>query len=177
MIRRILAGALLVGAVAFVAAAADESAAGENKVHKSDAEWQRTLTPEQYQVMRCSATEPPFTGKYWNHHAEGVYTCAGCGADLFASRSKYDSGSGWPSYFAPVDDDAVGQKKDLSLGMMRIEIVCDNCGAHLGHVFEDGPRPTGLRYCVNSASLLFVSDEELADREPAADDQDNHEGE
>lgn len=128
----------------------------DGKVRRSDDEWKRILSPEQYQVMRCSATERPFTGKYWNHKQEGTYVCAGCGAELFSSDTKYDSGSGWPSYFAPVAKDAVGELKDISLGMVRTEIICSRCEAHLGHVFRDGPRPTGLRYCVNSASLDFV---------------------
>lgn len=134
-----------------------DSKVSDEKVEKSDAEWQQILTPEQYQVMRCSATEAPFSGKYYKHKADGTYVCAGCGAELFASKTKYESGSGWPSYWAPVDKKAVRQKKDISMGMMRIEILCNACDAHLGHVFEDGPRPTGLRYCVNSASLGFVS--------------------
>lgn len=177
MIRNILAGVLLTGVLAFSAAQADEPDPGEKKVQKSDAEWERILTPEQYKVMRCSATERPFTGKYWNHKAEGVYTCAGCGADLFGSNTKFESGSGWPSYFAPVDDRAVRQKKDLSLGMVRIEILCNNCDAHLGHIFEDGPRPTGLRYCVNSASLLFVSEEEMAGHDGETDGKASDKGE
>lgn len=146
-------------AVVPAARAGDEArpAAKENgKVRRSDDEWKRILSPEQYQVMRCSATERPFTGKYWNHKQEGTYVCAGCGAELFSSDTKYDSGSGWPSYFAPVAKDAVGELKDISLGMVRTEIICSRCEAHLGHVFRDGPRPTGLRYCVNSASLDFV---------------------
>ncbi len=128
---------------------------GSEAVKKTDKQWEKDLSPDQYRVLRCSATEAPFSGKYWNHHAEGIYVCAGCGAPLFSSASKFESGSGWPSYFQPVNDAAIREKLDGSLGMARIEILCAKCGGHLGHVFHDGPRPTGLRYCVNSAALDF----------------------
>jgi peptide-methionine (R)-S-oxide reductase len=130
------------------------------KVLKTEEEWKAELTEQQYQVTRCSGTERPFTGNYWNHHQDGTYTCVGCGQELFSSDTKYDSGSGWPSYYKPVDADAVDEIKDISYGVVRTEIVCSRCEAHLGHVFPDGPRPTGQRFCINSASLDFVKQDQ-----------------
>ena len=123
---------------------------------RSDDDWREALTPEQYAVCRCSATEPAFTGKYWNHKQTGTYTCVACGAPLFASGAKYDSGTGWPSYSAPVGGEAVTEHEDLSHGMRRVEVRCARCESHLGHLFPDGPKPTGLRYCINSAALDFA---------------------
>ncbi|MEQ1886779.1 MAG: peptide-methionine (R)-S-oxide reductase MsrB [Bryobacteraceae bacterium] len=126
------------------------------KMKKSEAEWQKELTAEQYYVTRQKGTEPAFTGKYWDNHEEGVYSCACCGTPLFDSSTKYDSGTGWPSFYAPVDAQHVATEEDTTHGMRRVEALCAKCDAHLGHVFPDGPRPTGVRFCMNSASLSFT---------------------
>ncbi|MHA2283999.1 MAG: peptide-methionine (R)-S-oxide reductase MsrB [Promethearchaeota archaeon] len=128
----------------------------ESKLSKD--KWKKRLTKEQYHVLREKGTEPAFTGKYWNNHEKGIYKCAGCGAPLFSSEEKFDSGTGWPSFDKPYDVANVEEKLDTSYGMKRTEVLCSNCGGHLGHVFDDGPNPTGCRYCINSISLDFQSD-------------------
>ena len=129
------------------------------KVQKSDAEWRQQLSPEQYHVLREKGTERPFTGEYAHSKQQGTYVCAGCGSPLFRSDEKFESGTGWPSFWAPIAEDHVATETDTTYGMVRTEVECAECGGHLGHVFPDGPKPTGLRYCINSAALKLDADQ------------------
>ena len=127
-------------------------------IEKSETDWRKELSPQQYRILREKGTEPPFTGKYWNEHADGIYRCAACGNPLFDAGTKFESGSGWPSFYQPIDNGRVDTEQDRSHLMVRTEVHCARCGGHLGHVFDDGPQPTGLRYCINSASLDLDKD-------------------
>ena len=142
-----------------IAQSQKKNSTSKEKVVKSEQEWKQILTPEQYHILREKGTERAFTGRYWKNKEDGTYVCAGCGQELFDSKTKFDSGTGWPSFWDAIEKSKVELKDDFSYGMHRLEVVCSRCGGHLGHVFPDGPRPTGLRYCINSASLEFKKEE------------------
>jgi len=150
----LLGAALVIGAVP--GQAAPTGAAPVHRITHTDREWKRLLTPAQYTVLRQSGTDEPYKGAYWNNHNKGTYVCAGCSLPLFTSDAKFDSGTGWPSFWQPIQKDHVLQKEDDSLGTVRTEVTCARCGGHLGHVFDDGPQPTGLRYCMNSNAMKFI---------------------
>jgi peptide-methionine (R)-S-oxide reductase len=154
----------LVALLCGIAVLACSSAPAQSKQHrpsakdaviKTDAEWKKILSPQQYHVLREAGTEQAYTGKLWDNHVEGTYVCAACGQELFSSKTKFESGTGWPSFWAPIKKTAVETETDMTLGMERTEVTCARCGGHLGHVFDDGPKPTHLRYCMNSVAMLF----------------------